>query len=364
MKLSVIDNEHSEAIVPLISRYANTQNRLNAADFFSNHPFHIRMEEFSRRIWAPAQQGAQRETKWFYERARGQYGNAQLKLTQAERRRFKAEYPKLQMFTKTDLAKFENTWDDHPKWVNLGAQKNFAHYAQRIGREWDKASREFNEFYYKRAIARALIFRRTEKLVLEQPWYNGGYRANIVAYTIASISTICKRHEKLVDFIRVWDAQALPSSLIHALESSAKFVNEHITQPPQGISNISEWCKKELCWQRIHNQLFVLKEKLPAGFWNDLVSVQEQKRQMKVAVKSRIIEDGIAVQTKVLEVPTDKWRLILEEGTKKDILTPKQIDILRIAMQIPAKIPTEKQCTVLIDVLQKAQQEGLSVRNA
>ncbi len=32
------------------------------------------------------------------------------------------------MFTKTDLAKFENVWDDHPKWVNLGAQKNFARY--------------------------------------------------------------------------------------------------------------------------------------------------------------------------------------------------------------------------------------------
>ena len=59
MKLSVIDNqEESEAVVPRISEYANTQNRVNAADFFSNHPFHIRMEEFSRRIWAPAQQGA------------------------------------------------------------------------------------------------------------------------------------------------------------------------------------------------------------------------------------------------------------------------------------------------------------------
>ncbi|MGC2504285.1 MAG: AIPR family protein, partial [Silvibacterium sp.] len=76
MKLSVIDSEESEMVVPRISEYANTQNRVNAADFFSNHPFHVRMAEFSRRIWAPAQQGAQRETKWFYERARGQYADA------------------------------------------------------------------------------------------------------------------------------------------------------------------------------------------------------------------------------------------------------------------------------------------------
>lgn len=117
MKLSVIDTEENELVVPRISEYANTQNKVNAADFFSNHPFHVRMAEFSRRIWAPAQQGSQRETKWFYERARGQYADAQVKLTPGDRNRFKAEYPKGQMFTKTDLAKYENVFDDHPRWV-------------------------------------------------------------------------------------------------------------------------------------------------------------------------------------------------------------------------------------------------------
>ena len=93
MKLSVIDSEESEKVVPRISEYANTQNRVQAADFFSNHAFHIRMEEFSRRIWAPAGKGAQRETKWFYERARGQYADAQAKLTPAEQRRFRRKTP-------------------------------------------------------------------------------------------------------------------------------------------------------------------------------------------------------------------------------------------------------------------------------
>jgi hypothetical protein len=101
MKLSVVSPERSDEVVPRISEYANTQNRVNAADFFSNHPFHVRIEEYSRRIWAPAAEGQLRETKWFYERARGQYADAQSRLTPAERRRFKAECPKSQMFTKT-----------------------------------------------------------------------------------------------------------------------------------------------------------------------------------------------------------------------------------------------------------------------
>ncbi len=362
MKLSVIDSESSEKIVPRISEYANTQNRVNAADFFSNHPFHRRMEEFSRRIWVPAQQSAQRETKWFYERARSQYNDAQSKLTQAERRRFLAKYPKHQMFTKTDLAKFENIWDDHPKWVNLGAQKNFAQFATRIGQEWNKSPDNFNEkFYYRRCIARALIFRHTEKLVSAQPWYNGGYRANIVAYTIAAINEICKQHDQSVNFTRIWKDQMLYPSLIKALEISSFFVNGCITQPPQGISNISEWSKKDGCWDSIQTRISELEKEIPGSFQDDLVSIKEQKAEAKDAKKTQKIDNGIDAQKRVFDVPPDKWVTILEEGIKGDFLTPKEIGILRIAQQMPSKIPTEKQSGVLVKILGKAQENGITI---
>ena len=44
MKLSIVNTDRAQEIVPKISEYANTQNRVSAADFFSNHPFHIRTE--------------------------------------------------------------------------------------------------------------------------------------------------------------------------------------------------------------------------------------------------------------------------------------------------------------------------------
>lgn len=266
MKLSVIDSEQSEMVVPRISEYANTQNRVNAADFFSNHPFHVRMAEFSRRIWAPAQQGAQRETKWFYERARGQYVDAQSNLTLGEQKRFRAEYPKTQMFTKTDLAKFENVFDDHPRWVNLGSQKNFARYALRIGREWEKSSAGFDEAYFKRAIARGILFRATEKLVSAQAWYNGGYRANIVAYTLSMLGEIVKRRDATIAYQRIWSAQVIDNVLSEALIIIASAVNKYIIQSPQGISNISEWCKQERCWALLLNQADNISELLPEKF--------------------------------------------------------------------------------------------------
>ena len=359
MKLSVIDSEQSEMVVPRISEYANTQNRVNAADFFSNHPFHVRMAEFSRRIWAPARQGAQRETKWFYERARGQYVDAQSKLTAGEQKRFRAEYPKTQMFTKTDLAKFENVFDDHPRWVNLGSQKNFARYALRIGKEWEKSSDSFNEFYFKRAIARGILFRATEKLVSEQPWYNGGYRANIVAYTLSMLGEITKRRKATVGYQRIWAAQAVDDLMSETLVVIATAVNEEIIRPPQGISNISEWCKKEGCWTRLVERADKIAELVPEKFWTGLASAEDNRHEVRIARQTQKIDNGIDAQKQVLAVSPRNWTRILEEGMRRKFLTPKEVAILQIARQMPAKIPTERQSAVLAGVLDKATSEGL-----
>lgn len=361
MKLSVIDSQQSETVVPRISEYANTQNRVNAADFFSNHPFHVRMEGFSRRIWAPAQKGAQRETKWFYERARGQYADAQSKLTPGEQRRFKAEHPKPQMFTKTDLAKFENVWDDHPRWVNLGSQKNFARYATRIGGEWEKSSDGFNEFYFRRAVARGLIFRATERIVSAQPWYNGGYRANIVAYTLALLGELAKRRKACADFQGVWNAQGVNAVLEGAIAVVSGVVNEDITRPPTGISNISEWCKREACWTRLQARIEHVATLLDPEFYDQLVSLDEQAAEGRSARQTQKVDNGIEAQRQVLAIPASEWGRLHRALFEKELLTPKEVGILKIAMQIPAKLPTEKQCAILLEVLGKGRAEGVVV---
>lgn len=251
MKLTIVSPERAEHVVPRISEYANTQNRVNAADFFSNHPFHVAMEQYSRRIWAPAEEGAQRETKWFYERARGQFADAQSKLTPAEKKRFLAEYPKKQMFSKTDLAKFDNVWDENPRYVNLGAQKNFAQYARRIGEEWKTTPERFDEHYFRQAVARAIIFRQTERIVSSQPWYGGGYRANIVAYTLGLLAEIARQSDRSVDFQKVWQIQATTADIDRSIATTSRLVHDHLMSPPQGVTNISEWAKKEDCWQSL-----------------------------------------------------------------------------------------------------------------
>ena len=106
MKLSEIQqSEENDNLVSDISRYANSQNKISESDFFSNHPFHKAIESKSRRIFAPKKDGEIRETKWFYERSRGQYQNEANTRSGQDRKVFLEQYPKSQLITKTDLAK-------------------------------------------------------------------------------------------------------------------------------------------------------------------------------------------------------------------------------------------------------------------
>ncbi|HXN66204.1 MAG TPA: AIPR family protein [Bradyrhizobium sp.] len=287
VKLSIVSPELSETVVPKISEYANTQNRVNAADFFSNHPFHVRMEEISRRMWAPAADGGQRETKWFYERARGQFADAQAKLTAGETRRFLAEYPKNQMFTKTDLAKYENVWDENPRFVNLGAQKNFSRYAERISEEWKEDADRFGDDYYRRVIARAIVFKRAEKIISEQRWYAGGYRANIVAYSIALIGFCIAEERKSLDFQKIWQRQGVDPFLYDAIGRVGRLVQDDLTSPPEKTSNISEWAKRDACWQRLMSRRPEVEKLLKPGFAANLMTLDPPHKTPATLLRKR-----------------------------------------------------------------------------
>src|SRR5665648_150613 len=180
VKITIVNNvEKMDEMVPMISRCANSQNKIQIADFSANHPFHRSIEELSRTIWAPAKEGGQRQTRWFYERSRGQYADIKSReYTRTGRKIFDATHPLKQKFTKTDLAKFENTWEQLPHIVSLGAQKNFKNFMFNLKQRGKFAP---DQKYFEHLVAKAIIFRSTEKLISGQKY--GGYRANNVAYT-------------------------------------------------------------------------------------------------------------------------------------------------------------------------------------
>src|SRR5262249_7597570 len=157
---------------------------------------------------------------------------------------------KNQVITKTDLAKFLNVWRGHPDTVSKGAQKNFAQFAQAVGTEWTKQSDAFNEAYFRHAVAKAIVFRETERVVTIQPWYQG-YRANVVAYVIAKLAHDIEQMKLAVDLDAIWKAQTISEAFTDALVIATKLVHDVIVTPIGGISNVTEWAKQQACWTRV-----------------------------------------------------------------------------------------------------------------
>jgi len=136
-------------------------------------------------------------------------------------------------------------------------------------------------------------------------------------------------------------------------------VNDDIIKPPHGISNISEWCKKEACWTRIQARTEAIANLLSSEFYERLVSLDDQTATVRTAKQTQRIDNGIEAQRRVLAVPAAEWARLHQSLLAKDLLTSKEIGVLKVAMQIPVKIPTEKQSLVLLDILDKGRMEGV-----
>jgi hypothetical protein len=362
MKLTVINStiDVAATLVQNISRSSNSQNKVSDADFFSTHPFHIQMERCSLRLGARGTGGLQFETKWFYERARGQYLQKQMRMTPSEKKKFLLQNPKNQLITKTDLAKVRNTWDGLPHIVSKGAQTNFTEFAQKISDAWDKdGGLLFGDKYFQESIALCIIFKYTEKMVPHQPWYQQGYRANIVTYTIAILHKLIQTQfpKKYLDLMGIWTRQAIPDVVQNILIELSECVYERLTDPKRSVENVTQWCKREGCW----NSVLDIEYKLPSMIEDCLVGQDAMRTVVKEAKADRRIEMDVDAMTRVIEIRPDQWRNALNFAAGKRMINSEEHIALCIACQLPTKVPTPAQSKKLIALLERLYEDGFKL---
>lgn len=350
MKISVITSaDDMDDIVPRISAFANTQNKVQVADFSANDPYHRRIEELSRTIWAPAQGGLLPQN-WFYERARGQYADMLAReSTTARRKKYKEQHP---LFTKTDLAKYENTWDQLPFYVSEGAQKNFRRFTIIIGQRKGKLP---DEQYYHKLIAKAILFRRTEKLVSQQQY--GGYRANIVTYTLAYLSY---KTAQRIDLERIWKEQALTDALEKAIVEVSKFIQQFIVNPPGG-ANVGEWCKKEKCWKEIKEYKYEINEQLA----KELISAEKAKKEQSTDSSVELTENDQAIIDEAAQISASTWFELSSWAKETHNFAPWQRSIVFSVGTLigRGKKPSIKQSIQALKVYKGAIEKGFIPQN-
>lgn len=341
-KITEVEGEGLEEIVPLISRYANSQNKVSEADLRSNDPFHVEIEALSRSIWAPATAGTQRQTKWFYERARGQYADALNKeMTPARRRTFRELHPTKQKFTKTDLAKFESTWHQRPHEVSRGAQKNFASFMLTISDE----HRTPDAGYFRRLVAKAILFRSTERIVRRKDF--GGYRANIVTYAVAKLSHATAQ---TLDLDAIWQRQALDDATEEALSELADLAFAVLTDASRPTANVTEWAKREECWRRVRERDWIV----PATLQSGLRARRSGRTAAAISNGAGALDEGLSeLIQEMLAVPSDQWLALANWAKETDNLTGWQRKFAYDwgVQAGRGRVPTERQATQLKRIL-------------
>lgn len=358
MKLSVVKPDVAAELIPRISRYSNSQNGVRASDFFANHEFHRRMEEISRRILAPAIGGSQVQTHWYYERARGQYLNDQAVMTLGQKERFLRLNPRHQVITKTDLAKIESCFDFLPDIASRGAEKAFIEFAERVTKEWtdDRRRDLYGDDWYRGAVARGILFRTTEALVSKAPWYEGGYRAQVVAYATARLAALAQAESAggRLDYLKIWTAQATGDVLERQLLSIAEVMMRVLRSPPLSGQNISEWAKQQAC-RKVALETAVPVEQ---GVDKFLVGKDDTRAAQREQRGVQRVTEGLAAVTEAIAVGAERWRTIRDFARARRLLSPDDERALEIACVIPRHVPTDRQAERLQQLMRRCEEAG------
>ena len=362
MKLVTVSTSNSAEVVADVSRYANSQNRVSAADLFSNHEFHILMEQTSRRLRAPARDGEQYQTGWYYERSRGQWENDKVaRGSAAEQRKFELEYPKSQRLTKTDWAKYASSWGQRPHSVSKGAQTNFLEYAQQVVAAWEKDPNQFGDTYFRNNVCKAILFNDLHRAVRDSEWYGKGYLANIVAYGMAKLAYEIPRqfNGAKLDFQAIWARQQTSATLLNAALIVAEHAQVHLTDPGRKQANVTQWAKQEVCWTSFKERSVTL----PRDLADDLVDAESASAEAHDARKQRRMDSGFETIQRVLKVAPSVWETVYSTAGATR-LSPMETDLVAAFGLRKGKIPTERQAAALLKALDRMAEGAVIARDS
>lgn len=340
VKLTIVKNrDNFSEIVGRIAEYANTQNRVSASDLSSNRENHVLIEKLSRTIWAPPISGETTQTRWFFERSRGQYKNDRNRfgITPSKRKQFDKQNPRSQMFTKELLAKYINTYEEvyngkklvvGPHIVVRGSQKNYAQFLNY------NFSFKPDNIWFEDLVAKALLFKNAEKIYGVKPNAIGDMRYITVPYAIAWLGL--KLDYKL-DLYKIWKQQSLSKTLKDKLHEVMSKIEDYIKNQAPG-SLYGEWAKKEDCWDRIKNEDFNIDlESLKADLENK--SSEKRKKLTEDETQKAEVEASLN-RLKSIHIKT--WKKIEYWGRETQNLTQYQYDM---ASTLSSKIRNNREIT-------------------
>ncbi|MGP9687760.1 AIPR family protein [Psychrobacter sp. AOP22-C1-C5] len=366
LKLNVVSDAKSDELISNISRYANSQNAIKDSDFFSNHPFHRTLEKLSRQILAPTSKERIKPTRWYYERARGSYLNAQSKLTDAGKKAFKSEHPKEQLIIKTDLAKIYLIFDKRPHDAIKGAQIAFNGFAQSIEKIWDNNPETINEYFFKELVAKFVIWQACKNAVYKREEFVGNTKATLTAYTIYILKALMDKQDLDFNYPKVWQEQAVNDFYYDQfIETSIKInalLNQLSEQTGKAVLSMAKSKETLIKVQSIIDKTDYFS--LDMMFKTQLVSksVIEEKRQDS-AQQAKTVTKAVNSLIDLCNTPPAKWLALIKNAEDKGVLNETDKQVLSLVPNVllgkSLKTPTDRQVELINKTLGKLEDKGV-----
>lgn len=347
MKLTIIKNTDSVELVSNIARYANSQNKVTDADFFSSHPFHSELEKISKRVHAP---GSLHTTIWYYERARGMYQQEQFKLkSKTEIDSFLKKFPKNQVIKKEQLSKYIFSAQlFRPDIVSRGAQfatKEFANYIDQV---FEKDRSSINDYYFKKIVVYAIIFRDVDSLISKASWYQtGGYKLNLVPYTISKIISSIPSNKE-IDIEKIWKNQMIYPSFARQVNVVAPQIDRFIKD--SGGMIVTEYAKKQSTWEKLKEIKISLLDEFIDDLFDKSLSIATEKTEKKKEVEKKEISIENEIVRLAFTEECNYWSRLLQEGKRRKLISQEEDDIIsryliplsRGANKVPSSVQMKK----------------------
>ena len=137
-------------------------------------------------------------------------------------------------------------------------------------------------------------------------------------------------------------------------------VYEFLTSPDRTVENVTEWSKRLTCWENAKTNI---KFEFESSFINILIDSDEQKSIQKEAKKEQRNTNKINNSIAVVNLGSDFWQNLYNWNETYKIFSEKETAILRVATEIHnGKIPSDAQSKVLVGMLEKARDNGFTIK--
>ena len=122
------------------------------------------------------------------------------------------------------------------------------------------------------------------------------------------------------------------------------------------VANVTEWCKREKCWDDLLQSVEI---RLESDLDKDLIDADEKEGAKRAARREQKVLNDIEAQTYVVGRGAPYWSKLHKWASEGVVMTPGEMDFLGVAASMTSrKIPTGPQSQRVIAAEKKALIEG------